>query len=69
MQKQSTLYTVRLKMAHETPTYIGVVSHELMDLKAGTYHKLVFPNDVILYINDFGVQSVLVTPDGVKTNL
>ena len=68
MAKQRTL-NVRMQKAHEVPTYRGVLSHELLDLKAGTYHKLTFPNDVILYVNDFGVQSVLVTPEGVDTDI
>lgn len=65
MAKQRFI-SVRLQKAHEMPTYHGVLTHELLDLKAGTYHKLTFPNDVILYINDFGVQSVLVTPEGAE---
>jgi len=67
--KQPTSFSITFQKAHETPTYHDVVNHEILDLRAGTYHRLTFPNKVVLYINDFGVQSVLVVPKGVETPL
>lgn len=44
----------------------GVLSHEILDLKAGTYHKLTFPNGITMYVNDFGVRNVVVMPEDTK---
>ena len=36
------------------------VSHELVGLPAGTYHKFTFANGVIAFYNDFGIRCVYV---------
>lgn len=60
---KSKLLAITLHRQHAIETHRGVLSHEILDLKAGTYHKLVFPNGTILYVNDFGVSAVLVQYD------
>jgi len=36
------------------------LSHEIVGLPAGTYHKFVLENGAMLYINDFGVRFVTI---------
>jgi hypothetical protein len=35
-------------------------SHEILGLPAGTYHKFVMENGSTLYVNDFGLRSVVI---------
>lgn len=66
MKMKQKTYTVKIMRTHDQPEYSGVVKHQLLDLHGGCYHMLEWPGDVILYVNDFGVSSVLITPDGAK---
>lgn len=60
-------YDVRFSSVQGITTYNDVLEHQLVDLKGGTHHKLTFAGDVILYVNDFGISTVLVTPSGAIT--
>ena len=58
-------WEVRINSAQSQVT-LEVIAYELMDLKAGVYHRLVFEDNVVLYVNDFGIRSILVKPVGMK---
>ncbi len=62
---KTTKWEVRINSAQSQIT-LDVIAYELLDLKSGVYHKLVFEDNVILYVNDFGIRSVLVKPAGMK---
>jgi hypothetical protein len=36
------------------------MSHEIMGLPAGTYHKFLLEDGTFLYYNDFGLRTVLI---------
>jgi len=44
------------------------LSHEIVGLPAGTYHKFAMENGSVLYINDFGVRTVAIagTPEALN---
>ena len=44
----------------------NVMGYEVLDLKAGTYHKFLFAGDMVVYLNDFGIRSVTVVPSGTR---
>jgi hypothetical protein len=62
---KSGLYDIYISANHANYNYLGVVGHDILDLKGGTYHKITFVNGVVLLINDFGIHQVLITPSGV----
>ena len=58
------------KLIHVRLTGTGIndefdcVSHEIVGLPAGTYHKFVLANGLTAYFNDFGIRCVYIgTPD------
>lgn len=56
--------TVQLNTGGGLIVIHNVREYELMDLQAGVYHKLLFDDGSTLYVNDFGVKSVHVLPEG-----
>lgn len=38
----------------------NALSHEIVGLPAGTYHKFILPNGIEYYLNDFGIRSVAI---------
>ena len=67
MTKQS--WDVEIVTGNSMSTLTDVLGYELLDLKAGVYHKFTFAGSVVLYMNDFGVKSVLVKPAGTKVQV
>jgi len=55
-------YDIRVTHGVGVTDLKNVVSYEILDLKASVYHKVVFEDNTILYINDFGIKSIQVTP-------
>jgi hypothetical protein len=59
-------YIVRISGSQAMKEYTNVLDYRTLDFKAGTYHKLTFAGNVVLYINDFGIRTVTVFPSGTK---
>ena len=59
-------YTVYIDGGASGVRAIDVIDYVLLDLKAATYHKLIFSGNRILYLNDFGIRCVTVVPKGTK---
>jgi len=59
MARKSKYLIVRL-MGTNLNDSILVKSHEIIPYPSSTYHKFVFPNDCVIYRNDFGVSQVTI---------
>lgn len=46
----------------------AALSHEIVGLPAGTYHKFEMPTGAVTYFNDFGVRTVVIAdaPEDLK---
>ncbi len=58
--------TVYIHGAQSMTKLDDVLAYELLDLKAGTYHKFLSAGNIAVYLNDFGIKSVTVVPAGTK---
>lgn len=61
---QVQTYDVRISSGQGIISLANVKSYELLDLKAGIYHKLTLEDDSLLYVNDFGVRTIQVARSG-----
>lgn len=59
MARKSKYFVVRIQGTGVNETVL-VKSHEIIPYPASTYHKFVFPNDCVIYRNDFGVSQVII---------
>lgn len=57
--------TVQINGGQMATVIENVVKYEMLDLQAAVYHKLTLEDGSILYVNDFGIRSVHVRPEGV----
>lgn len=57
-------YDVRIANAVSVTDLHDVLDYQLMDLKAGVYHRFEFSDGNLLYVNDFGIRSIHVAPAG-----
>lgn len=58
---------VQLNGGQGMSLFHNVREYTLLDLQAAVYHKLVLEDGSTLYVNDFGIRSVHVAPEGSRT--
>ena len=63
-KKKKTGTTVQINGGNMATVVENVVKYEMLDLQAAVYHKLTLEDGSILYVNDFGIRSVHVRPEG-----
>jgi len=57
IQKKTIFVRILGQSVHEN---FQAVSHEIVGLPAGTYHKFEMPNGSTVYYNDFGIRSIVI---------
>jgi hypothetical protein len=59
-------WTILITSGTSVSNLENVLNYELLDLKAGVYHKFSLEDGSVLYVNDFGIRSIQVMPTGTK---
>jgi len=56
-------WAVQISGGQSTAVIHNVKEYELLDLKAGVYHRMTLEDGSLLYVNDFGIRSIHVRPE------
>lgn len=64
VKPKNRLLEIKITGAQSTHTLKDVVGYETLNFQAGVYHKFILQDDMVLYVNDFGIRSILVMPMG-----